>query len=89
MPGSVRVDYSKKFLRQLERLPKRIVDLAQEKEVIFRENSFDPRLDTHKLHGKEKEVWAFSVTHRCRIKFLFLPGGGVLFLEIGRHDIYR
>ena len=44
---------------------------------------------THKLSGKEKEVWAFWVNFRYRIKFLFLNNGEVLFLDIGTHDIYK
>ena len=80
---------SPKFERQYRKLPRGVKAAAQAKEIIFRADPFDPRLDTHKLHGKEREAWAFSVTNKYRIKFLFLPGGSVLFLEIGTHDIYR
>lgn len=80
---------SVKFERQYKKLPKEVKETAKGKEAIFRQNPFDSRLGTHKLHGKEKEVWAFSITQRYRIKFLFLPGGSVLFLEIGKHDIYH
>ena len=83
------VEYSRKFLKSLSRLPRGIVEKAQEKEFIFKENPFDPRLNTHKLHGKEKGLWAFSITHGYRIKFLPLNGNKVLFLEIGTHEIYK
>lgn len=78
-----------KFERQYKKLPEAVKRAAQDKEVIFRNNPFDVRLGTHKLHGKEKEVWAFSVTHSYRIKFIFLTKDGVLFLEVGTHDIYQ
>jgi len=87
MIGEIRV--SPKFERQYKKLSKEIKELAKEKEAIFRINPFDPRLDNHKLHGKDKTAWAFSVTNSYRIKFLFLPGRRVLFLEIGTHDIYK
>jgi mRNA-degrading endonuclease YafQ of YafQ-DinJ toxin-antitoxin module len=59
------------------------------KEIVFRGNPFDPQLKTHKLHGKERDAWAFSITRSYRIKFLFLEDGGVLFLDIGTHDVYE
>lgn len=87
--GVIDVSYSKNFLKQLSRLPKRLIDQAQEKENIFKTNPFDSRLDTHKLHGKDKDSWSFSITHKYRIKFIFLGSNHILFLEIGTHDIYR
>jgi len=85
----MRISYSDKFLKQLSRLPKDIVEKAQAKETVFKLNPFDPRLETHKLHGRDKEAWAISINKSYRIKFIFLNGGKVLFLEIGRHDIYK
>jgi mRNA-degrading endonuclease YafQ of YafQ-DinJ toxin-antitoxin module len=89
MSPGVRVKYSHRFLRSLSRLSQDIIDQAQEKERLFKFNPFDPRLRTHKLRGKEKDIWAFWVTFSYRIKFIFLPRGEVLFLDIGTHKIYR
>ena len=83
------IKYSKKFLKSLKRLSDKIIDQAEEKEKIFKNNPFDFRLKTHKLHGKEKEIWAFWINYNYRIKFLFLNNGEVLFLEIGTHDSYK
>ena len=80
---------SGKFEKQYRKLPDKIRKVAREKESIFRNNPFDPRLNTHKLHGKDREAWAFSITGFCRIKFIFLTSESVLFLEIGTHDIYQ
>lgn len=84
-----RIEYSRKFLKSLSRLPKRIIDKAELKEKAFKENCFDSRLKTHKLHGKEKEHWAFWVDYKYHIKFSFLNNEEVLFLDIGTHDIYK
>lgn len=89
MQNRIEVSYSRKFLKQASRISNRIIDLAEEKEETFKGNPFDPSLDTHKLHGKEKNTWAFSITKSYRIKFIFLKEGTVLFLEIGTHDIYK
>ena len=80
---------SPKFERLYRKLPLAIKEIAKEKEVVFRRDPFAPQFETHKLHGKERNIWAFSVTRAYRIKFVFLDGGGILFLGIGTHDIYR
>jgi len=77
-----------RFERQYKKLPEAIKRAAQDKEIIFKQNPFDSRLATHKLHGRERALWAFSITRSYRIKFIFLKEGSVLFLEIGAHDIY-
>lgn len=80
---------SKVFEKQYKKLSVPVKELAKQKEFVFRANPFDPRLETHKLHGKEKELWAFWINRSYRIKFAFLEKGSVLFLEIGTHDIYK
>ncbi|MDP3902224.1 MAG: type II toxin-antitoxin system mRNA interferase toxin, RelE/StbE family [bacterium] len=77
------------FEKQYKKLPKNIKIKAKEKETVFRENPFDLRLKTHKLSGREKELWAFWINYSYRIKFIFLSGNCVLFMEIGKHDIYK
>ncbi len=80
---------SPRFEKQYKKLPKKIKELAKERESIFRANSFDARLDTHKLHGEERGAWSFSINRSYRIKFIFLGKNKVLFLEVGTHNIYK
>ncbi len=80
---------SPKFEKNYRRLAQNIKEKAKEKEYIFRENPFNPRLKTHKLSGKDKGCWAFWIDNSYRIKFIFLSKGEILFLDIGTHDIYR
>ena len=90
MPRKInKIKYSVNFLKHLLRLPGRIVERAEEREQIFRRNAFDPRLRTHKLHGKDKDIWAFWINHTYRIKFIFLTDEEALFLEVGTHDVYK
>jgi len=83
------IKISPRFERNYKKLPKEIKEKAKKKEKIFRENPFDLRLKTHKLHGKETEVWAFWIDYFYRIKFIFLSDEEVLFLDIGTHEIYK
>lgn len=80
---------SSKFKKSYKKLPKSVQDKAKEKEKIFKINSFDSRLDTHKLHGKYKEYWAFTVVGQYRIMFAFISSDRVDFINIGTHEIYN
>ncbi len=82
------ISLSSRFIKSYQRLPDKIKKQAKEKEYIFRNDPFDSRIRLHKLVGKEKENWAFSVNHSYRIKFIFIEDDEVLFLDIGTHSIY-
>ena len=85
----MRIYYSSKFEREYRKLPKEIKALAEEKENIFRKNPFDSRLDTHKLHGRLKEYWAFSIVDKYRIIFEFAEKDIIWFHSVGDHSIYQ
>ena len=87
--GVVVVRVTRKFEKAYRRLPVGIKERAKEKERVFRDNPFDLRLETHKLRGEERDMWAFSIAHNYRIKFVFLSGSSVLFVDIGTHAIYK
>ena len=78
-----------RFDKNYRKLPQKVKNKAKVREEIFRENPFDPKIKTHKLRGKEKEVWAFWIDYGYRIKFIFLNNEKVLLLDIGPHDIYK
>lgn len=77
------------FEKHYRGLPAIIKEAAQKKEKMFRENPFNSRLRTHKLHGRERNVLAFWIDYTYRIKFIFLSNEEVLFLDIGTHEIYK
>ena len=87
------VIYSNRFIRDYKKLPKKVKELAKKKEDIFRQNPFDSRLKTHKLHGKFKgrieKYWSFSVGYKYRIVFRFIDKNIVRFYLIGTHRIYQ
>ncbi len=85
----MRIQTNSLFNRQYRKLPKSLKEKAKEREVLFREDPFHPLLNTHKLHGKDKEFWAFYIDYKNRIKFIFLEKDTVLFMEIGDHNIYK
>ncbi len=55
--------------------------------TLFTDQPFDSRLKTHKLSGRLKGLWAFSIAYDCRVVFKFLEEGKtVLLIDIGTHD---
>ncbi len=85
----MRIYYSSKFEREYKKLSRKIKLLAEEREHIFRQDPFDPRIDTHKLHGRLKEYWAFSIDTKYRIIFEFVKKNIVWFHSAGDHSIYQ
>lgn len=82
----MRILYSPKFLRSFEKLPKDIQEEYRFREIIFKQDIFDPRLKTHKLRGKDE--WSFLVTYKIRVIFIF-EKEYILLVNIGDHSIYR
>jgi len=80
--------YHPQFRKSFSNLPKDIQKKAEEKSKIFKENPFSPSLDTHKLHGKLKNQWSFSVKGQYQIIFVF-DNNDVIFLDIGPRSIYQ
>ena len=75
-----------RFDRRYKKLPAKIKDRAEEREAIFKLNPFDLRLETHKLHGKQKDEWSYSIGYDYRIMFIFLKNGDVIYTDVGTHD---
>lgn len=83
------IQYSKKFVKELRKLPKEIIDLAIKKEEIFKKNPLHTSLRLHELHGKLKGIWSITITGNYRIIFERMENGDILFISIGKHDIYN
>ncbi|MBU1164617.1 type II toxin-antitoxin system mRNA interferase toxin, RelE/StbE family [Patescibacteria group bacterium] len=84
-----KIYYSKKFTKEIKKLPKEIIDLAIKKEIIFRKDPLHSSLRLHELHGKFKGIWSISITSNYRIIFERMDNGDILFISVGKHDIYK
>ena len=82
----IHLEVSTKYTKNYRKQTSIIKDAVEEKERIFLQNSHDARLGTHKLHGKDREAWAYWITRKIRIKFMFISPHRVLYLDIGTHD---
>lgn len=84
-----KIKYSPTFFKNLNKFPKNQLKFLKQKEKIFRENPFDPRLKTHKLKGELADFYAFSVSYHWRIVFHFEKENVIIFDAIGTHEVYR
>jgi len=85
----MKISYSSKFEREYRKLPLSIKRTAEKQEDIFRADPFDMRLKTHKLKGRLKDFWSFSIDSRYRIIFEFISKQEVWFHSVGTHAIYK
>mgnify|MGYP001569574951 CR=1 FL=1 len=84
----MKIRFSSRFKRHYKKLPFEVKLKAEQREVMFRADPLSFQLNTHKLHGKLKNQWSFSVDNKCRILFEF-DGSDVIFLDVGDHDLYK
>lgn len=84
-----KIHYTSHYLRAYKKLPKKIRATQDKREPIFKNNPFSKRLETHKLKGKYKKFFSYSVTQSFRVLFRFIKKDEVIFYDIDTHDIYK
>ena len=77
------------FAKAYKNLPENIRVLTKQKEQFFKVSPFDSKLNTHKLKGRFKGYWAYSIDYHYRIMFKFIDKETVIYYDIGAHDIYK
>lgn len=83
------IEYHPKFVQDLNRLPKIVIDRAIKTEKLFRQNPLHPSLRLRQLKGHLIGTWSISVTMNVRILFTRRADGIIVFIAIGQHDIYK
>ena len=62
---------------------------AFKKIELFKSNPFDAKLKTHRLSGKLKDLWSFSIEYDLRAVFYFAGDQRAVFVDIGSHkEVY-
>lgn len=63
-------------------------ELFWEKLDLFIDNPFNPSLKTHRLSGKLKDLWSFSISYDMRVVFYFTTNKPqkAVFVDIGNHN---
>jgi mRNA-degrading endonuclease YafQ of YafQ-DinJ toxin-antitoxin module len=77
-----------KAFRKRNTLDPALESLFWSKVERFIRDPFDPVLKTHKLSGRLKDFWSFSLGYDSRVVFYFTDGKPkkAVFIDIGTHD---
>jgi len=81
--------FNNSFSKRIKKLPLSIQILTDKKVELFKKNPLHPSLRLHELHGRFKGIWSISITGSYRIVFERQKNGDIVFVSIGRHDIYK
>lgn len=85
------VIYSPSFVRLYKSLPEDFKQEVKEKITLFSDEKNHDQLRVHKLSGRLKGQYSFSVNYKIRIVFLYTNEKlkRAILLAIGDHDVYK
>ena len=84
-----RISFKPSFVREAKRLENALISELLEKIEMLKNRENHTMLKVHKLHGKLKGFWSFSVTYKLRGVFAFEVKDEIVLLAIGDHNVYR
>jgi mRNA-degrading endonuclease RelE of RelBE toxin-antitoxin system len=80
------------FWRSFTKLPEQQQHRAREGFAIFKQNPFDSRLGSHKIHKLSarygRAIYAAKIEADLRVVF-YIERNTVVTVDIGSHDLYR
>lgn len=83
----MQIEYSRRFIKELKRAPRKVQLVFRDRLCLFIENKFDPVLNNHMLTGKLKGCGSINVTGDWRAIYEELDSGCVIFfIVLGTHS---
>ena len=80
--------FTPSFLRQLKSLEITLQEEVIEKVELFKDIKNHRELKVHKLKGRLKGRWSFSVNYHFRIVFSYISKREAIMLAVGDHSVY-
>ena len=77
------------FRRQFKKLERSLKEEAFEKIELFKLDQAHVQLKAHKLSGRLRDRYSFSVNYKIRIIYTYVSETEVALLAIGDHDVYK
>lgn len=82
----ITVEYSSRFIRTIRKIDIDLQEEILEKIELLKDSDNHKRLKVHKLTGKLKSIWSFSVNYRIRITFSKQKKNTIVLETVGTHD---
>ena len=85
------VKYAPEFVRLYNKLGFALQEEIREKITLFKDPTNHRQLKVHKLHGRLRDRYSFSVNYKYRIIFEYDPKDNriVILKTVGDHEIYK
>ncbi len=83
------ITYKPSFVKSLKKLEVTLQAEAFEKIELFTNSNNHKQLKVHKLKGRLKDYYSFSVNYKYRIVFSYTANDTADFKDIGSHDVYE
>lgn len=82
------VGYTREFVRTYDKLQDSTKQTVKEKIQLFKDRKNHLRLKVHKLHGKYRGFFAFSIDRKYRVMFEWISDTEARLHTVGDHSIY-
>ena len=82
----MQIDYSKNFLKQYSKLPKKLQSQTDKKLILWQKNPNNPQLRDHALDGKYQGYRNINITGDVRALYTKSGNTIVVFGFIGSHS---
>ncbi len=83
----MQIEYSRRFVKELKRAPRKIQIAFRDRLILFLENRSFPILNNHALNGEMKNCRSINITGDWRAIYEDLENGDVIFFIIlGTHS---
>ena len=83
------IGYQPAFIRMYKKLPPSLQAEVRDRIQLFVTDPRNTSLRVHKLKGKLKEMWSFSVNYDYRVVFEYKAKESVMLLAVGNHQVYE
>ena len=85
----IEVNFTPAFIKQVKSTSPDLQEEIIEKVEAFKHKENHKLLKVHKLNGRLKDRYSFSVNYKIRILFIWRNKQEATLLALGDHDIYR
>lgn len=89
MPQKLEIKYKPQFVRQYKKLEPELQSEVLARIELFKDIKNHDLLKVHKLKGRLKGRYSFSIDYKNRIVFIYEDKKTATLLVIGDHDVYK